>query len=80
MGIAAGDPVNETVHVEVRAETCMASGYCMRQAPRVFGADEAGWIKLLDADPRGQTAEVLAAATACPVAAIDVFDAGGHQL
>ena len=72
--------MTETVHVEVRAETCMASGYCMRQAPRVFGADESGWIKLLDADPEGQTAAVLAAATACPVAAIDVFDPDGRQL
>jgi len=72
--------VNEAVHIEVRADTCMASGYCMRKAPSVFGADENGWIRLLDAEPVGHTAEVLEAAAMCPVAAIDVFDRDGHQL
>jgi ferredoxin len=72
--------MSDTVHVEVRSETCMASGYCIRSAPAVFGADENGWVLLLDADPRGHTAEVQQAAAMCPVAAIDVFDADGRQL
>lgn len=43
-----------------------------RRAPRVFGTDDDGWVNRLDADPRGQTEEVLAAANLCPMAAIDV--------
>lgn len=72
--------MNAVVHVEVRAESCMASGYCVRKAPLVFGADRDGWVRLLDADPHGQTAEVMEAAGLCPVAAIDVFDHDGRQL
>ncbi|WP_264000923.1 ferredoxin [Mycobacterium florentinum] len=64
----------------MRSETCMASGYCIRHAPKVFSADESGWVTLLDAEPRGQTVQVLKAAGMCPVAAIDVFDADGNQL
>lgn len=72
--------MSDVVHVEVRAETCMASGYCMKKAPEVFGADRDGWVVLIDPEPEGQTTHVLEAAAMCPVAAIDVFDADGHQL
>lgn len=75
-----GEAVTAMVHVEVRPETCMASGYCIRSAPRVFGSDADGWVTLLDADPNGQTEQVLQAARMCPVAAIDVFDGDGGQL
>lgn len=72
--------MSDKVHIEVRVETCMSTGYCKRKAPSVFGEDDAGWVKLLDADPQGQTAAVLEAAAMCPVAAIDVFDPDGHQI
>jgi ferredoxin len=59
----------------------MASGYCIRKAPTVFGADDSGWVTLLNATAGGHAAAaVLEAAAACPVAAIDVFDHNGHQL
>ena len=72
--------MSDEVHIEVRAETCMASGFCNRRAPKVFAEDDAGWVRLLDADPQGQTAAVLDAATMCPVAAIDVFDPDGRLI
>lgn len=58
----------------------MASGHCIRSAPRVFGSDHDGWVTLLDTDPTGQTEQVLKAARMCPVAAVDVFDGDGCQL
>lgn len=72
--------MSDVVRVEVRSETCMASGYCRKKAPKVFGADRDGWVVLIDPEPEGQTAHVLEAAAMCPVAAIDVFDAGGRQI
>lgn len=81
----AGDRVQSTgvphqVHVEARSEFCMASGYCRRAAPQVFGAEPEGWVRLLDATPAGQTEDVLEAAESCPVTAIRVLAPDGTQL
>lgn len=82
---SAGDRVQATgvphqVHVEARAEFCMASGYCRRAAPAVFGAEAEGWVRLLDDAPAGLTEEVLEAAEACPVTAIRVTAPDGTPL
>jgi hypothetical protein len=46
----------------------------------VFGSDEEGWVRLLDAHPAGRTSEVVAAREACPQAAIEALDSSGQPL
>ncbi|MEV0685333.1 ferredoxin [Nocardia sp. NPDC050378] len=65
--------VDPDVTVTVHPERCMGSGICRRAAPAVFGADNEGWVTLLDATPDRELVDgVLEASEECPTAAIDV--------
>jgi ferredoxin len=61
------------IDIAVHAERCMATGLCRAVAPDVFGADDSGWVRLLEPRPaEDRLDDVLDAAESCPVAAIDV--------
>ncbi len=65
----------------VHQDQCAASGACRRSAPDVFGSDDRGWVVLLDDRPGpDRLPAVLEAQQACPLAAIEVFDAQGEPL
>jgi ferredoxin len=71
---------DEELTVVVHPDWCMGNGSCRRIAPEVFGADDEGWVRLLDAHPVNRTSEVLEAREACPQAAIEALDASGQPL
>ena len=55
---------------------CSAHGDCVREAPDAFSLDDVvAEVTGTDTDER-----ILAAAKACPSAAITVFDADGRQV
>ncbi|GAA2713151.1 ferredoxin [Micromonospora olivasterospora] len=61
------------IEVTVHPERCMAMGHCRAAAPVVFGADDSGWVRLLEPRPAADRPDdVLHAAESCPVTAIDV--------
>ncbi|WP_375000917.1 ferredoxin [Aeromicrobium sp. CTD01-1L150] len=67
--------------VSVRSEQCAANGSCQHLAPTVFGADEHGWVTVLQPSPSQEVLEdVLDAAESCPMAVIGVHDETGASL
>lgn len=57
----------------VHPERCMATGQCRAAAPDVFGADDDGWVRLLEPRPAADRLDdVRNAAESCPLAAIEV--------
>ncbi|WP_220187546.1 ferredoxin [Pseudonocardia pini] len=67
--------------VLVHSDQCAGSGACRRIAPDLFGADDKGWVVLLDARPGADRLDdVLEAQDACPLAAIEVHDGQGEPI
>lgn len=65
--------------VEINKETCIGAGACEATSPKVFKVNNEGKAELLD--QKADTDEnILAAAKACPVQAITVYDEDGKQI
>lgn len=65
--------------VVVDKNLCIGSGACEATAPKVFKVNNEGKAEVID--KKGDTDEnILAAAKACPVLAIIVYDEEGKQI
>lgn len=65
------------LQVGVLRERCVGAGQCVLTAPAVFGQDDEGMVRLIQAEPGpGQHAAVRAAAGYCPSRAIAVTGNG----
>jgi ferredoxin len=65
--------------IEVKKDICIGAGACEATAPKVFKVNNEGKAEVLDV--KGDMDEnILAAAKACPVQAIYVYDEEGKQL
>ncbi len=65
--------------IEVKKDICIGSGACESISPKVFRVNAEGKAEVLDR--KGDTDEnILAAAKACPVQAIYVYDEDGKQI
>ncbi|MGH3253464.1 MAG: ferredoxin [Trebonia sp.] len=61
------------IEITVHPDRCMATGQCRAVAPDVFGADDSGWVRLLEQQPaKDRLDDILHAAESCPLAAIEV--------
>lgn len=67
------------VVIQVDHDICAGFGDCVEAAGDVFGLDEAGLAVVLDPDAV-ETDVLIAAAEACPVSAILLFDASGVRI
>jgi ferredoxin len=68
------------IRVVVHPERCAGSGLCRELAPSVFGADQDGWVALLDAEPDGDPDDLIDAYEGCPVGAIVLLNADGNRI
>jgi len=67
------------MRVEIDRDKCISAGDCVLEAPTVFDLDSFGKAILLD--PKSvDDKKLLAAARACPVDAISIFDDTGARL
>lgn len=65
--------------IEVKKDICIGAGACEATAPNVFKVNADGKAEVMNA--KGDTDEnILAAAKACPVQAIYVYDEDGKQI
>jgi ferredoxin len=65
--------------IVVDREKCQGIGACVSAAPDVFEIDKEGKAIVIDAEGAdGET--IVAAAEACPLEAITVFDEEGEQV
>jgi ferredoxin len=61
------------MRVKVDVMRCIASGACRLTAPAIFGQDEDGIVRVLDAEPPPELhAAARAAAAGCPAAVITI--------
>ncbi|MFD6195246.1 ferredoxin [Mycobacteriaceae bacterium NPDC060252] len=59
--------------IRTHPDQCMSAGTCIRMAPKYFGADDDGWVRLLQQTASEEDiAAVRSAAAACPTASIDI--------
>lgn len=65
--------------IEVKKDVCIGAGSCEATAPKVFKVNMEGKAEVTDA--KGDADEtILAAAKACPVQAIYLYDEEGNQI
>lgn len=76
------DSQSQTSHIariETDRDLCISAGSCAALAPKTFGLDDEGKVKMLD--PKGDTDElIMEAARSCPVDAIRLFDDADKQV
>ncbi|MFJ9565086.1 ferredoxin [Streptomyces fuscichromogenes] len=69
-----------SLKVSVDADLCIGNGMCRQAAPRTFLPEDHGQSVVAESPPDARE-QILHAASACPVAAIVVRDAGtGDEL
>lgn len=65
--------------IEVKKDVCIGAGSCEATAPKVFKVNMEGKAEVIDT--KGDADEtILAAAKACPVQAIYLYDEEGNQI
>lgn len=67
------------MRAQVDPAICFSFAHCMEEAPRVFRFDAEGRT-VAEPVPSADHDAVLAAAQACPVGAIRLFDDAGKEL
>jgi ferredoxin len=56
-------------------DTCIGNGDCTRVCPEVFGVDDEGQVRVLDAEPGSELHEkVRDAVDGCPVGALEIHE------
>ena len=79
-GPGAGGSGVAAVRVRIDRDTCLSSQTCVRHLPDVFAIDDDGVAAVLPGARDAEVVDLVEAARACPVGAIEVLDDDGMPL